>query len=222
MADAADLQVEELDFSDADLAALEASFSVDAAATQSTTEPEPEPEPEPDADGIDDLDALEASLAEEEPGAGRARVKTGLGNAHLSVKFKAPQGSMFHSQDVGRAPAAGSADRDGTTALPAHGQVGHSGGCCSCWANALAKTRIQTEAELRWVFNYFDANQNGSIDEEELRAVLLDLHAGGHSKYPTPHQVESMMKEADTDGDGSIDFDEFGPWPHPPLRQASA
>ena len=214
-----DLQVEELDFSDADLAALEASFSVEA--PQSTTEPQPEPEPEPPADGLD-LDALEASLTEEEPGAGRARVKTGLENAHLSVKFKAPQGSMFHSQDVGRAPAAGSADRDGTTALPAHGQVGHSGGCCSCWANALATTRIQTEAELRWVFNYFDANQNGSIDEEELRAVLLDMHAAGHSKYPTPHQVESMMKEADTDGDGSIDFDEFGPWPHPPLREASA
>ena len=139
-----DLQVEELDFSDADLAALEASFSVEA--PQSTTEPQPEPEPEPPADGLD-LDALEASLTEEEPGAGRARVKTGLENAHLSVKFKAPQGSMFHSQDVGRAPAAGSADRDGTTALPAHGQVGHSGGCCSCWANAAPK-RTPSKCDL--------------------------------------------------------------------------
>ena len=50
----------------------------------------------------------------------------------------------------------------------------------------------------------FDLDGSGSIDENELAAVLLNL---GRDASPTA--VKRMLSELDTDGDGSVSEDEF-------------
>jgi Ca2+-binding EF-hand superfamily protein len=53
-------------------------------------------------------------------------------------------------------------------------------------------------------FAIFDRDDSGDIDREELRVVLMAL---GQNVYMT--EIEEMMKQADSDGDGKISFDEF-------------
>jgi calmodulin len=61
-----------------------------------------------------------------------------------------------------------------------------------------------TEEELLEAFKVFDRDGNGFITSHELRHVMTNL---GQSL--TPEEIEEMVKEADVDGDGQINFDEF-------------
>ena len=61
-----------------------------------------------------------------------------------------------------------------------------------------------TEEELLEAFKVFDRDSNGFITSHELRHVMTSL---GESL--TPEEIEEMIKEADADGDGQIDYDEF-------------
>lgn len=56
---------------------------------------------------------------------------------------------------------------------------------------------------LRAQFAAVDANQDGRIDKDELKAMVTDL--GGQTDY----LVDLIMALADTDGDGQTDFEEF-------------
>ncbi|KAH9320918.1 hypothetical protein KI387_015557, partial [Taxus chinensis] len=58
--------------------------------------------------------------------------------------------------------------------------------------------------ELAEVFKKFDANNDGKISSSELRSMMDSL--GNKS---SDGEIDSMMKEADADGDGFISFDEF-------------
>jgi len=58
--------------------------------------------------------------------------------------------------------------------------------------------------ELKEAFKLFDKDGNGSISTKELREVMKSL-----GEQLSNSEVEEMMREADTDGDGEIDFDEF-------------
>eukprot|EP00252_Welwitschia_mirabilis_P013341 TRINITY_DN29397_c0_g1_i1.p2 TRINITY_DN29397_c0_g1~~TRINITY_DN29397_c0_g1_i1.p2 ORF type:complete len:196 (-),score=17.60 TRINITY_DN29397_c0_g1_i1:265-852(-) len=58
--------------------------------------------------------------------------------------------------------------------------------------------------ELKAVFQRFDANGDGKISASELKEIM---HAMGCSVSEA--EVEVMMKEADSDGDGFIDLNEF-------------
>ena len=51
-----------------------------------------------------------------------------------------------------------------------------------------------------------DENKDGKISKEELTKLLTNLESGG---APDAAVVEEMIKIADIDGDGKVDFAEF-------------
>ncbi|XP_033106702.1 calmodulin-like [Anneissia japonica] len=59
------------------------------------------------------------------------------------------------------------------------------------------------EEELKEAFRMFDGDGNGVISIDELRQVVEGL---GHL---SPDEVEDMIKEADIDGDGQVNYEEF-------------
>ena len=61
-----------------------------------------------------------------------------------------------------------------------------------------------TEDEIGDAFGVFDKNGDGLITKSELRDVMTDL-----AESLTDEQLDAMIQEADLDGDGYIDYDEF-------------
>ena len=53
-------------------------------------------------------------------------------------------------------------------------------------------------------YRVFDVDGNGLIDREELRKVMASLN-----ESLSEEELEAMIKEADTNGDGQISFEEF-------------
>ncbi|XP_008312884.2 calcium-binding protein 5a [Cynoglossus semilaevis] len=51
----------------------------------------------------------------------------------------------------------------------------------------------------------FDMDGDGKITTEELRLTMIKL-MGDHM---TPREIDSIVKEADDNGDGTVDFEEF-------------
>ncbi|VDM59299.1 unnamed protein product [Angiostrongylus costaricensis] len=60
------------------------------------------------------------------------------------------------------------------------------------------------ESELRELFKEFDKNGDGKITREELELVLIQL-----GEKPSSSQVDAIMRQTDTDGNGCIEVDEF-------------
>ena len=57
---------------------------------------------------------------------------------------------------------------------------------------------------LKNIFNYMDRNNNGKISIQEIRYIVT------HSNENISEQeIEFLIKEADSDGDGLISYDEF-------------
>ena len=54
-------------------------------------------------------------------------------------------------------------------------------------------------------FRTFDRDGNGSISASELKTIMV---AAGQGEI-TDAEVADMIKEADIDGDGQVDFEEF-------------
>ena len=54
----------------------------------------------------------------------------------------------------------------------------------------------------------FDADGNGQITKDELQK-LLGGGVEGSSSAKTKKMIDQMIKDNDTDGDGTISFDEF-------------
>ena len=59
-------------------------------------------------------------------------------------------------------------------------------------------------AEFKEAFSIFDKDGDGSITGEELRASLVSL-----GREPTSDELDAMVREVDTDGNGCVDFKEF-------------
>jgi len=59
-------------------------------------------------------------------------------------------------------------------------------------------------AEYREAFSVFDKNGDGFIGWKELGTVMKTLGLN-----PTEDELQQMVAEVDTDGNGEIDFDEF-------------
>ncbi|KAL3874262.1 hypothetical protein ACJMK2_037302 [Sinanodonta woodiana] len=71
----------------------------------------------------------------------------------------------------------------------------------------MAKRRKNTtdaEEELREAFRVFDRDRNGFISAAELRHAMENL-----GEKLTDEDVKGMVREADADGDGQINYEEF-------------
>ncbi|KAG6831562.1 translation elongation factor EF1B gamma [Tricholoma furcatifolium] len=58
---------------------------------------------------------------------------------------------------------------------------------------------ISEDDEVEAAFNMFDRDHNGAISSEELKSVMQSLNI-----KLTASELEDMMKEADSDGNGEI------------------
>ncbi|KAF9296233.1 hypothetical protein BGZ74_010417 [Mortierella antarctica] len=61
-----------------------------------------------------------------------------------------------------------------------------------------------SEEEIKEAFKVFDKDGNGFISSAELRHVLTNL-----GERLSDAEVDEMIHEADVDGDGQINYDEF-------------
>ena len=71
----------------------------------------------------------------------------------------------------------------------------------------LMKSRIgerDPEKELRDAFAVFESDGSGSIDRKELKRLMKKL-----GQALTDGELDAMMDEVDTNGDGEISFEEF-------------
>ena len=68
----------------------------------------------------------------------------------------------------------------------------------------MAKKMKETdsEEELREAFRVFDKDGNGYISAAELRHVMTNL-----GEKLTDEEVDEMIKEADLDGDGRVNYE---------------
>lgn len=60
------------------------------------------------------------------------------------------------------------------------------------------------EEEMLEAFKVFDSDGNGNISADELRQIMANL-----GEKLTDEEVDEMVKEADIDGDGEINYEEF-------------
>ncbi|RXH96674.1 hypothetical protein DVH24_009178 [Malus domestica] len=72
--------------------------------------------------------------------------------------------------------------------------------------NLMARKMKDTdsEEELKEAFKVFDKDQNGFISAAELRHVMANL-----GEKLTDEEVSEMIREADDDGDGQVNYEEF-------------
>ncbi|WVQ79106.1 calmodulin [Cryptococcus sp. DSM 104549] len=61
-----------------------------------------------------------------------------------------------------------------------------------------------SEDEIREAFKVFDKNNDGHISAAELKHVMTNL-----GEKLTDAEISEMIREADKDGDGMIDYNEF-------------
>jgi len=66
------------------------------------------------------------------------------------------------------------------------------------------KNPADEELELRESFKVFDKNGDGYISAPELRHVMTTL-----GEKLTDEEVDEMIREADIDGDGKVNYEEF-------------
>ncbi|XP_052105384.1 calmodulin-beta-like [Mytilus californianus] len=58
--------------------------------------------------------------------------------------------------------------------------------------------------DLREAFKIFDKNNDGKIDTNELKKVMVNI-----GEKLTDEEANEMIKEADVDGDGKVNYEEF-------------
>merc|ERR1711934_1048247 len=68
----------------------------------------------------------------------------------------------------------------------------------------MMKKKNITEREIREAFRAYDKDGNGLISPAELKQTMTEM--GGEC---TGEQVDEIVKEADTDGDGQVNFEEL-------------
>lgn len=60
------------------------------------------------------------------------------------------------------------------------------------------------EDEVREAFKVFDGDGNGYINRNELSVVMANI-----GEKLDPAEIQAMIDEADVDGDGQINYEEF-------------
>ena len=70
--------------------------------------------------------------------------------------------------------------------------------------NAMDALSGNEDREFREIFSGMDKNGDGFITRQELKAAMVNM-----GERLTEEEIEQMMEEADTDGDGKIKYPEF-------------
>ena len=73
-----------------------------------------------------------------------------------------------------------------------------------CTLMARKTKDADSERELKEAFRVFDKDGNGFISAAELRHIMTNL-----GEKLTDEEVDEMLREADIDGDGQINYEEF-------------
>ncbi|CAG2207002.1 CALM [Mytilus edulis] len=73
--------------------------------------------------------------------------------------------------------------------------------CCGVPAGQFSE---ETISDWRESFSLFDKNRDGVICCRELGGVMRSI-----GQTPTDDDVQKMVSDADKDGNGTVDFDEF-------------
>jgi calmodulin len=103
------------------------------------------------------------------------------------------------------------ADNNGTIDFPGTKRRSRPG--CGRWLTDRAEfltmmarkmKDTDSEEEIREAFKVFDRDNNGFISAAELRHVMTSI-----GEKLTDDEVDEMIREADQDGDGRIDYNEF-------------
>ena len=68
----------------------------------------------------------------------------------------------------------------------------------------MSKLSAEQIAELKKAFDVMDANKDGVVTKDELKSLLKGL-----GEEVTDEVVDEMIKIADENGDGKIQFEEF-------------
>ncbi|XP_077987619.1 neo-calmodulin-like [Glandiceps talaboti] len=66
------------------------------------------------------------------------------------------------------------------------------------------RSHSDPETDLREAFKVFDRDGNGYISASELRYVMMNL-----GEKLSDDEVDEMIREADIDGDGQVNYQEF-------------
>lgn len=74
-------------------------------------------------------------------------------------------------------------------------------------AATLDKNIFMNETYLKQAFDMFDKDGNGTIDNEEVLALLTG--EGGLNSIIPKESIQKAIAEIDVNGDGEIDFQEF-------------
>lgn len=69
-------------------------------------------------------------------------------------------------------------------------------------ASSQADPETERNSELKKAFKVFDLDGNGYISAAELRHVMANL-----GEKLSDADIDEMIKAADNDGDGQVDFD---------------
>jgi len=67
----------------------------------------------------------------------------------------------------------------------------------------MEESKLVTEKRLRIAFNMFDRNGDGSLSSDEIKDILCS------NGEINPEDIDKIVKDADENGDGEIDFEEF-------------
>ncbi|KAL5014289.1 hypothetical protein ScPMuIL_008559 [Solemya velum] len=70
--------------------------------------------------------------------------------------------------------------------------------------NLMVAPTDELDKELMDAFKVFDRDGDGFIDKDELRYVMTTL-----GEVMTDEEADALMREADANGDGRIDYKEF-------------
>lgn len=73
-------------------------------------------------------------------------------------------------------------------------------------AAAAKESPLLTKKNLKAAFDSFDKSKTGTITKNDLKGLCKEERA---KKITSKKDAKRIMKEADTNGDGEIDFDEF-------------
>ena len=72
-------------------------------------------------------------------------------------------------------------------------------------ARKIKESSANVQEDIVDAFRVFDKDANGFMSAAELRHVMMNL---GDQKF-TEEDVEEMIREADVDGDGQINYEDF-------------